>query len=145
MELAKINDLNIIIEIDKKFYNDTFFNKTTIANIINKKSKNKLYISKNKKAYLMIFKMPNKSLYITSLAGDKATRRYLLTKLLDKYNIRSIVRIYTHAKEQWGTDLFRELGFKKKGKGNIDDEIVKFNDDISKLWLYEYIPVINRK
>lgn len=134
MELAKINDFNNIFEIDKKFYNDNFFNKITIKNIINGKSKHKLYISKNKKAYLMIFKMPDKSLYITSLAGIKSARRLLLTDLLNKY---SNIRIYTHAKEQWGTDLLREFKFKKKGKGNINDELVKFDDDISKLWLYE--------
>lgn len=161
MELAKINDLNIICSIDTKFYNDNFFNKSDIKNIINGKSKNKVYISKNKKAYLMIFKMPNNrckpikndllkdhkilnncsdnnQLYITSLAGAKSARRELLTELLKMTSDDiALQRIYTHAKESWGTDLLREFGFKKKGRGNIKDELVKFNDDISKLWLYE--------
>lgn len=136
MKLAKLDDLNVIYQIDKKFYKDNFFTRNKLKDIILGKSRNKLYISENKQAYIMIFKMPDKSIYITSLAGVKCDRARLLLKLLNKY--KNTDRIYTHAKQKWGTDLLVEFGFNKKNKGNQKHELVKFNDDISKLWVYEY-------
>jgi hypothetical protein len=134
LKLAKLPDLDIIFDIDKKFYKDTFFTKNDLKNIINGKSRNKLYISSDKKAYLMTFKMPDKSMYITSLAGTKASRKSLLTVFLKKQHGG---RIYTHGKEAWGMDLLKQFGFKKRGRGNLEDELVEFGDDITKLWVYE--------
>ena len=136
---ANITDLNCIYNIDKHFYNDTFFTKNDFKKVINGNSRNTIYMSDDKMAYIMIFKMYKNSLYITALAGSKSGRRELLKSLLDisKSGKYKNTRIYTHGKPAWDMKLLELYGFKKIGRGNPDDEIVEFKDDITKLWTYE--------
>ncbi len=106
-----------IFELDKKFYGDNFFTRIDVVRMASGKSKNVIYVNNPSDilAYVIIFRMPSGALYITSLAGTKSARRELLNTVIKRHNGR---RIYTHGKEKWGMDLFRECGFKKKGVVN---------------------------
>jgi hypothetical protein len=128
-----------IFAIDKKFYSDNFFTKDDIARMILGKSANKIYVDSLKPtAYIIIFKMPSGAHYVTSLAGAKRARKKLLLTFVESVQLKTKkYRIYTHGKEKWGMDIFRECGFKKKGRGVHADEEVEFGDDITKLLVYE--------
>ncbi len=125
-----------IYKLDKKFYGDNFFTLIDIKRMASGKTKNKIYVDDLEVicAYIILFKMPSGATYITSLAGAKKARRYLLEKALSRFRNR---RIYTHGREKWGMDLFREFGFKNKGRGDPADEEVPFGDDIRRLTVYE--------
>ena len=129
-----------IFDIDRKFYGDNFFSLADIKKMVSGKSKHKIYVDQGKfnetnniSAYIILFKMPSGATYITSLAGAKKARRLLLSETIKK--VRG--RLYTHGLEKWGMDLFREFGFKNKGRGNLADEEVPFGDDITRLTVYE--------
>ncbi len=136
MRAASNSDKKKIKEMDKKMYNDDFLSDDFICDMINKKSKHKIFMNSDKNAFIIIFIMPNKSIYITSLAGSRAGRRELLEDLIKKYENRII---YTHGKEKWDMKLLREFNFQNLGRGNPDDELVSFSEDIRKLWLYKKI------
>lgn len=145
---ATLEDVDPIEAIDKVWYHDAFlYTKNEFRDMVNgTRPTHNLFVraspANEVEAYLIYMVMPNatRDVYIVSLAGKANARTALAGFLVRKFARKNASRrFYTHGKRAWGMAELEAAGFKRKGKGNMADEVVPFVDDISKLHVWEHV------